>query len=524
MTNIPNQLALLVDRYFSLRSSYQTLLWFCLILLIKSDTLFAPPVWDAVSGVFAPAIFLYENNFNIAELVKQETWWLGGPRTHTLSLWTWLVALIIYITKSPIVTYLILHLLTFGLTAVAFSTLLKCIDEYEVDRLLILIGGALIITSPLVLVQIGFIYTEIPVMCFSIFALSAWQKNNEGLAVVFAIIALSIKLTGLAIAVSIGLVLFFRFLANPTLKRVLLALSLLAFFVVLMSAPSWLGQINETHGLSWGKEKTRMFVSLYGRAYSIAEIITLIYIGLISSLVLFFFSTNFFVSRNINQSPYIYEPFGGIRMILISFSLVFFASIAFATYKGYLFLPRYILPMIPFAVISILLLIKALNFETSFKILFLIFCCFNIYNHNGALYVPKKSFGVAERSHHYQAYSQGYIELINNISELPDDVPIYVSRGVGYLVSHPMMGYLEKPKPNFYKIYRPEYISKKVSDFPQNYYLIVSTKSTAHGGTRIREILKEVKESPNHEVEELYNESIFSEVDMGIYHVQYKAP
>ena len=77
-----------IDYFFRLSVSAQFLAWFLFILAIKFDTLLAPPVWDTAMGVFPPAIFLFENSFNLLELINQPGWWEGGPNVHSVSLWT----------------------------------------------------------------------------------------------------------------------------------------------------------------------------------------------------------------------------------------------------------------------------------------------------------------------------------------------------------------------------------------------------------------------------------------------------
>ena len=105
-------------------------------------------------GVFSPAIFLYENNFDILSLIQEPDWWLGGTNVH---------------------------------------------------------------------------------------AFSAWQNDREGLAVACALIVLSIKLTGVAIAASTCVVLLFRFFSTPKLIRVWHVIFIPTFYIVLRSIYSWLG-------------------------------------------------------------------------------------------------------------------------------------------------------------------------------------------------------------------------------------------------------------------------------------------
>ena len=89
---------------FSLRNAFvwflgrpspvQVLFWFVVILLVKHANLFEPPVWDSAMGVFPPAIYLFENNFDVRGLLQQANWVEGGPKVHSLSLLTWLIAVV----------------------------------------------------------------------------------------------------------------------------------------------------------------------------------------------------------------------------------------------------------------------------------------------------------------------------------------------------------------------------------------------------------------------------------------------
>ena len=48
------------------------LLMTTLVCVVNRDALFEKPVWDTVGGIFAPAIYLYENGFDFASLLKEE--------------------------------------------------------------------------------------------------------------------------------------------------------------------------------------------------------------------------------------------------------------------------------------------------------------------------------------------------------------------------------------------------------------------------------------------------------------------
>ena len=79
-------------------------------------------------GIFPPAIYLYETNFDIRSLLQQGNWWEGGPNVHSLSLLTWIIAAVMTLTDSPQTTIAIVHLLTFGVfawTLLLFQRLLR---------------------------------------------------------------------------------------------------------------------------------------------------------------------------------------------------------------------------------------------------------------------------------------------------------------------------------------------------------------------------------------------------------------
>ena len=67
------------------RGLFVTLSWFLVIVALNQGMLFAPPVWDTAMGVFPPALYLYQNSFDIGSLILEENWWQGGPNVHSLS-------------------------------------------------------------------------------------------------------------------------------------------------------------------------------------------------------------------------------------------------------------------------------------------------------------------------------------------------------------------------------------------------------------------------------------------------------
>ena len=71
---------------------------FAVELALNAWLIQMPPVWDAV-GVFAPAVYLYENGFDLAGLLAMPGYPAGGPNIHSLSLST--QTTVLAVTESP---------------------------------------------------------------------------------------------------------------------------------------------------------------------------------------------------------------------------------------------------------------------------------------------------------------------------------------------------------------------------------------------------------------------------------------
>ena len=135
-----------------------TLFWLMLIIILKHDVLLAPPVWDTAMGVFPPAIYLYENNFDVLSLLKEPNWWEAGPNVHSLSLVTWVIALVMNLTNDAGHTFLVLHSLTFLLTAFGLTYYVRLVRSFGIDASIAFASALFVLVFPLVLVQVGYMY------------------------------------------------------------------------------------------------------------------------------------------------------------------------------------------------------------------------------------------------------------------------------------------------------------------------------------------------------------------------------
>lgn len=493
------------DRYFELSRFLQFAVWFALIFVIKFDTVIEPPVWDAAMGAFPPAIFLYETNFNVLELVKQADWWEGGANVHSFSLWTWYVALVITVTSSPLVTFATLHLTTFLINAVAISVFVRILFQYRAAPCLALISGLFLLLTPLVLVQIGYIYTESLVMSFGILAWASWHHKREGSAVLFVLLAMSIKLTGVVIALCIGPLLLLRLLNEFSYKRLLLLVSMPLTLWFLISIDGWLGELPPTHGMDWGSQEI-IFNALKAKLKGAFETKYLTVIGMLAAL--YYVYRQWRLNAGVGFMTLLKRPDYEIesRFIALAFTFLFLLGIIALSFQGSLYLYRYAIPMVPFAIVQLVLLAQLLKHQKALLFAFLFGCVISVYNHNGALYRASSSFPAAERTHAYQAYYLAQKTIIKEVEKLDDEVPIYVSREIDYMTSHPMMGYIKKTKPNIKGVYKTRYNKKLLEDFPDQFYALVSI--SWHGGERLKSLIAQAKRSEEWKVDEVYEQNL----------------
>jgi hypothetical protein len=504
MANLVKIITKVADRYFELTRFLQFVVWLLLILALKCDTLLEPPVWDAAMGAFPPAIFLYETNFNVLELVKQTDWWEGGANgRHSFSLWTWYVAIVMTLTGNSLVTFATLHLTTFVINAVAISVFVRVLFQYRAAPCLALISGFFLLITPLVLVQIGYIYTESLVMSFGILAWASWHHKREGSAVLFVLLAMSIKLTGVVIALCIGPLLLLRLLNRFSYKRLLLLISIPLTLWFLISIDGWLGELPPTHGMDWGSQEL-IFNALKAKLKGAYETKYLTFIGMLAAIYYVYcqwrLNAGAGIMASLKRPNYEIES----RFIALVFTFLFLLGIIALSFQGSLYLYRYAIPMVPFAIVQLVLLAQLLKHQKVILFTFLFGCVFSIYNHNGALYRASSSFPAAERTHAYQAYYRAQKTIINELGKLDDEVPIYVSREIDYLTSHPMMGYVERIKPNIKGVYKPRYNKKSLEDFPGQFYAVVSI--SWHGGERLKSLIAHAKRSEEWKVDDVYEQ------------------
>lgn len=477
------------DRLLGLPAAVQLGLWMALVLLLKFESLLEPPVWDSAMGVFPPAIYLYESGFDIRALLQEGNWWIGGPNVHSLSLLTWFIAMVMTVTQSATATFAIVHASTFALVAWSLQSFTRVLSQDGYRPTAVLSAAALLLMTPLVLVQVGYLYTESWVMALGVLAWAGWRENRPATAVLFCVLALCVKLTAIAIVACLVLALVLSRHHSLT-RRIAFAITLPIAFWAVRALPNWLGAA-PVPAASWG-DPTKLARALIERLGEIPDVSMLLAAGMVSAL-LYAAGQWRRGGRLGNLSSLGVES--SSELICLAMPFVFFAGITAALFTQNIFLPRYLVPIVPFSIASILIFARSIDREKWACGIFIVGCLLGVANSSGLLYPPDhERFSIVERSHAYHDFHDLQIEVIEAFAEMPPSLPVFVSKEVDYMVSHPMMGYVDRPMPNVESIYLPPHSDRPLADFPDEFLLVFSNPH--HGGAEIVELVRAAQQDP----------------------------
>ncbi len=480
-------------RFLASRQPLQFVCWFVAVLLLEYPSLLEPPVWDSAMGIFPAAIYLYETGFDIRSLLQQGNWWEGGPNVHSLSLLTWFIAAVMKVTDSPETTFAVVHLLTFGVFAWTLLLFTRVLTSFGLAAPTVLAAAGFLLLMPVVLVQAGYMYTESLVMAASVAAWSYWRENRRGLAVAVCVVGLFVKLTAIAIA---ACVLFVVVVSARPLRRAsgVMVLAIPAAVFVNLSLASWLGASPRPRS-SWGTPQALM-ASLVDRIQAVPDLLWL-FVGALLSTILYVLLR---IRRDRGLDVLTRDdPDSGSRLICLAMPLVLSAGVVVMIYDGVLFLPRYLVPAVPFAIGSILLFAAAIRAERVAFVLLVGACLFSAANYGGRFYSPDyRSFSVVERSHAYRDFHAVQVDAIRRLAAKPAEIPAFVSREVDYMTSHRMMGYVQRPVANIHPIYLPPHRQRTLDQFPEEFFLLRT--NSGHGGEEMDRLLKAARNSAAYSV------------------------
>ncbi|NQT37856.1 MAG: hypothetical protein HQ581_10225 [Planctomycetes bacterium] len=175
------------------------------VTALNASVIAMPPVWDAAPGAFAPAIYLYENDFDLPGLLAAPGYIEGGPNVHSLSWITFLTLAAITVTGGDPALYLPgLHILNFALAALTATVTFALAGRFAGRWIAGLLATALLL-FPLFRVQTGAIYTEVAGAALLVLAVASFQTRRFGPMAVFSALACATKSFGIVAVAALGL-------------------------------------------------------------------------------------------------------------------------------------------------------------------------------------------------------------------------------------------------------------------------------------------------------------------------------
>lgn len=471
---------------------------FIYLFFSLNDYLFFPPVWDAAAGLFAPAIYLFENNGNYFSLLEQSGYQHGGPNVHSLSLFTLITYGVIRVLGANVDLYLpVLHSVQ-----IVFSALIVVLTWYiarSIASLLVAIAGVLVlIFTPFFLVQASYVYTEIPGALLALCCLVSWANQRFVIATIFALLALLLKQTGLFVVVS-----FLFLLVNE--KGFLKKYNLLAIAVMLVvGSAAWLFLI---HGGNAPEPPVHNNYTAYFRQlvnnlsyvpdlyFWVLLFIVLLVFNLVNRKLLFPISSKEKIFLDLDCDTRARLNIGAIFFVGAFLSLM---ATVYIAGNNFFPVPRYyvwVLPLLIVLGISFIRDVLAVIFEKvdmpSFSKLFvqcalvLLAVIYLQTNKDGELYPASNqafsSFSIAERSFEYVNYYSVQKQTLEELAENYSEWPTYVTRGEYYFASSLLMGYVSKLPTDMRFIFDYPEHATDVSLLPRKFVLVDANSNGYHG-------------------------------------------
>ena len=337
-------------------------------------------------------------------------------------------------------------------------------------------------------------YTEIPVMVCSIYSVYFLSRGRIYWAVALAVITLFIKLTAVALVFSLGLVLLVNIRQKPL--KTLVCCGILGFCtLVARTLPELMGQPELIRG-GWGSPELLLY-QLSLRMEAVPDLAVLIIMALIAVPVLLVLR----LSRQAYRYTPVTEEITLSAYVCLLVPVTFSLAVIAGTFNQTLLVPRYLVPVIPFAMMSVLLLLRETIHQRLIAILLVLCSMYFLSNYNGRHYPANiDSFSVVVRSHAYKEYNATKSDALVALKQQSNGIPAYVTREIHYMNSHAMIGYVDPVIENVYPVFASPYSTRHLRDYPDHFFMLKA--STIHGGKQIDRILKQAKSSRRYHIEE----------------------
>lgn len=175
--------------------------WLALVTLLRWGALDQPPVWDETMTLFPSAQELLESGFDFTKIDRTQGLWQVGAGLHVNSLYTVLTAAVLGVAPTVETAYCMLHVIQFAMMATCLMTLRRLLSLRESGIVPWIFALAALI-CPIVFVQAGALYYEIPLMLCATQGLWNMSREQWTRAAVWMGAAALIKPTGIVLLAS----------------------------------------------------------------------------------------------------------------------------------------------------------------------------------------------------------------------------------------------------------------------------------------------------------------------------------
>ena len=511
----------------------RVILAFCIVLSLNFSVITQPPVWDTAASIFPAAIYLSNNDFNFVKLFQEPGYASGGPNVHGLSVMTLVTAVIYKITGGGTAALVSLHLIQFlmaSLALVSFFNLTSMVIS-KLDSFLLCLA---ILIYPVVLTQTRYMYSEIPLLLFTINAIGYWVRREFGKALPFILLASITKETGFIVG---GCIAFYTLFESGTLWRrlvrsasvlipVLVLVAIYFLYITPRAMPEFLegSSLHALHSfVDVPKTISRCVASALDRFLImvpdvLVAIVSVFIIGLVRLKAVLW-------SRFVpNKDKSAMANAGSVKNRLVDLSILL---VVFFHFLHYVILPisidfccpmiRYHVQIIPFLGFILAYFVIEKIGSRVFHFLIALVLIGSVINQDGVLYPNEvnreglgANFGVTERSGAYRKLLSVQRAGIELLSKLPSQIPVFYEHHNHYVFQYPEMGYTSQPLKNGHNIFVEEpYRSGLLKDYPPCFVMFYF--SPFLGGKNMLRVVKEAELSPE------WNSQVIQTIENGPY-------
>ncbi len=423
---------------------------FLLVLGLKWSALNEPPVWDSAMGIFPAAIVLSENGFDLGDLLDQPGFMKGGPNNHPFSMVTWATALVIQVLGDSPALFPTLHLIHFVLTALAIFGLYRFAQPLLGRRLAALTCGA-VLFFPVFLTQSVTMYFEMPLTLCTIHALTSWSRGHPGRASLWAALASMCKESGIIVGLTLAAAALLE--RRPLPGRLMRCVSILALPLLLVILQTvFLVPVEEAAEFEPPTYREFLLNDVWSFLRAVPDLTMLL-----TAFVLLAIARAASGFRFLCESPENHAGEAesadyrrGLTGLIVFVFLSFYLAFPLTGVEMHV-LPRYYIQIIPFLFLGLTDAGKRLltTRGVAISLLFLIFLF--VANGKGKLYyppVPANEFAIAERSAEYVDLLSAQRQGLDALVAVSPETPIFFAMPEHYLLSYPLMGYVDETPAN----------------------------------------------------------------------------